>query len=150
MKMHFCKIQAVLEALCLVACTWNRRTTISRERHYKHFMGSLLPKETKSSGNVASERRKGMQTTCESHSAKVTKRRLINVFRNVTPVLFNNKLSGTLNAMTGNIASFYISKFHTPSNFTISWICVFSTFLFCIILINVFTFPLEIIQILAI
>ena len=41
-----------------------------------------------------------MQTTRESQSVKVIKRRLVNVFRNVAAVVFNSKLSATLSATT--------------------------------------------------
>ena len=132
---------------CLVTSTWSRRTTVSQEYHCKHSLGSLLPKETKAA--VQPLKDEDMQTTRRSHGNS-HKMKAPSRFQKWYSCSFNNKLSGTLNAMTGNIASFYTSKFHTPLNFTISWICVFSTFLFSMILINVSTFSLEIIQILAI
>lgn len=133
---------------CLVTSTWSRRTTVSQECRCKPSMGSLLPKKTKAEMQPLKDEKACRQhgrVTGNSHKMKTH-----SCFQKCYSCSFNNKLSGTLNAMTGNIASFYTSKFHTPLNFTISWICVFSTFLLSMILINVFTFSLEIIQILAI
>lgn len=135
--------------LCLVTCTWNRRMTISQECHYKHFMGSLLSKKTTSSSNVASERRKGMQTTRKSQSVKVIKWRLMNVFRNVAPVVFNSTLSGTLSAMTGIQPLFYKQASHPFEYHQFLDLC-FQYFPVLHMLINVYTFSLDIIQIPAI